>query len=209
MKKTQFFLITALSLACGIAFASNAIVPQKKPAAFYTGIQLGYGNTHYTTTKTINALSGYPIGSVDSSGLAGRFYVGYDFNKYFAIEGGMTLLPRVKFHDVIAPAGVSDINFRQSAFDLLAKATLPLPNNFGIYGKAGIASVFRNGFEGSRDGQVTDLSGNYNNTVPVVGVGANYGFNDHVLADVSLMHYCGTGDLQPTDFIGVGVVYRF
>lgn len=205
MKKIQISLAAALLLVCGITFAYTS---QQKPAAVYIGLQLGYANTHYTEQWLISGTTNIrTVGDVQNSGLAGRFHVGYDFNQYFALEAGLTFLPKVEFNDINS-TGV-DVSFTQSIFDFCAKANLPLQYNIDLYGKAGFASVLRDDLEASAGNVRVETDYQDTKTVPALGAGMAYGFNDHVFVDLSYMHYFGKDDLQPIDFTGVGVVYRF
>jgi len=206
-KKMQISLAAVLLLVCGAAFAYTS---KQEPAAMYFGFQPGYANMHYTKeclkTPSIDITN---IGSVDSSGFAGRFYVGYDFNKNFGMEVGYVFLPKIKFNNVNALGYLPfDASFNQNIFDFCAKATLPLKYNIDLYGKAGAAIVVRDDFELSTGGQTAEADSQDTETVPAIGAGVDYGFNDHVFADLSYMHYFGKNDLQATDFVGIGLIYR-
>lgn len=196
-KTLQLFLAITLSLTYGITFAYTT---KQNPSGAYIGFQTGYGNINYSKEEKVYPFYVYSE-SVDSSGLAGRLYAGYDFNKYFALEAGITLLPKVTFH---FPA--DDFGFNQNALDLLGKVTLPLQYNIDLYAKAGVADVIRANY--TLDG--TEYSDRYTDIVPAAGMGASYGFNENVFADLSYMHYFGKEDyFKPADFLGIGIVYKF
>jgi len=207
VEKSQISLLIVLLLVCGVTFAYTS---KQYPTGVYIGMQLGGADTHYTEKWLTDDANDVTVGSVNSSGLAGRFHVGYDYNKYFALEAGITFLPKVKFNNVSAfgSPGVN-VSFNQSILDLCAKANLPWKYNIDLYGKAGVASVIRNNMEASAGGQTIQSDDQDTKTVPTLGAGIDYGFNDHVFADLAYMHYFGKDDLEPIDFVGIGVAYRF
>ena len=86
---------------------------------------------------------------------------------------------------------------------------MPL-HNIDIYGKAGGAIVFQDDAKLSHKGQsIAESDSIYKKAVPMIGAGVDYGFNDHVFADLSYAHYFKQDGIQPTDFVGLGLVYRF
>jgi len=208
MKKVQLSLVTTLLLICGVTFAYT---PQKDfSASTYIGVQLGYANTHYAKDWLTGGASNVTVGDVNNSGLAGRFHVGYDFNKNFALEVGATFLPKVKFNNVsISGSSGVDLSFNQRIIDLCAKASLPCKYNIDLYGKIGVADVIRDDIEASAGGQTVRSDDQDAEAVPTLGAGIDYGFNDHVFADLAYMHYFGKNDLKATDFVGIGIAYRF
>lgn len=203
-KKMQISLAAALLLVCGTAFAYTV---KQEPAAVYVGFQPGYANMHYDKKWFFGNDSSGTVGSINNSGLAGRLYLGYDFNKNFGVETGYILLPKIKFNNIYFSK--ANFSFNQNVFDFFAKLTMPLQYDIDIYGKAGVAMVVRDDAELSYEGQTAESNSIDRKTVPVIGIGADYGFNDHVFADLSYMRYFEQDDVKPIDFIGIGVVYRF
>jgi opacity protein-like surface antigen len=181
LKKTllRITMVGALTLGVtGLANASNA-------PGVYVGGQLGWADTHAATSQlpgspttgeaaaAVNNHGGYLLtgpwdsttakNSINSDGLAGRLFVGYQFSPYLAAEFGF-----MKFHDADLKGNytgttVDSTDFfgptvavtengsysykavvKEQAFDLLAKGILPLQSNFSLYGKLGVAYVHQN-----------------------------------------------------------------
>jgi opacity protein-like surface antigen len=207
MKKIQISLAAASLLVCGMAFAYTS---QQESSAFYVGVQPGYANTHYTKEWLIGDASNTTIGSVKSSGFTGRFHVGFDFNKNFALEAGVMFLPKIKFNNVsISGSQGIDLSFNQSLIDICAKANMPMKHNIDLYSKVGFAAVVRDGIQASSGGQTVQSDYQDRNIVPAFGVGMDYGINEHVFADLAYMRYFSKNDLEAIDFVGFGMVYRF
>ncbi len=206
MKKIQISLAAALLLVCGMTFAYTS---QQEPSALYIGVQPGYANMHYTK-EWLTSGTNMTVGSVKSSGFTGRFHVGFDFNKNFALETGVMFLPKIKFNNVrTSGSSAVDLSFNQSLIDVCAKANMPMKHNIDLYSKVGMAMVIRDGIQASSGGQTFQSDYQDKKIVPALGVGMDYGFNQHVFADLAYMHYFNKDDLEATDFVGLGVAYRF
>jgi opacity protein-like surface antigen len=207
MKRLKYLIMGLLVTFSGVSFAYTV---SQKPSGFYVGAQAGYAYLHYPKSWLTDDPNFISVGSVDNKGFASRVHVGYDFNQYFAMEMGYIYLPRIKFNDITISGG-SGINesFRQSVIDFLAKGTLPLNGGFDLYGKAGIASVNRDDLEATAGGVTVKSNVKDTKTVAALGVGMDYRLINNLVADLGYMHYFNSGDLEATDFIGLGIAYRF
>jgi long-chain fatty acid transport protein len=63
-----------------------------------------------------------------------KAYLGYEFNRYFALEGGY-----VNLNDMTAVAGVMNTNIATDAWALGAVARLPVTERMSVFGKVGTA----------------------------------------------------------------------
>jgi OmpA-OmpF porin, OOP family len=87
----------------------------------------------------INVNAGWAYqNAVPSGSAAGTLNAGYNFNPYFAVEGGYALLYGNNYNT----ASTNNI------FDVAAKGTLPLSSIFSLYGRLGAAVDF-NSFSGT------------------------------------------------------------
>ena len=208
IKKVIFISSAAVTMAFGMnAFASTQMLNQ----GFYVGVQAGYANMNYKKSWLTDNSNIASVGSVDKSGFSGRFFGGYNFTPYVAVEVGYLMLPKVKFNNILLSGQTVrvDESFRQSIFDAVVKGTLPLSDGYDLYAKAGYASVHRDDLEASSGGVTVQSNTDNVTNVPVVGAGASYHFTQNVIADISYMRYFNSGDLEATDFGGAGVIYQF
>ena len=207
--------------------------PTPAPApqsAFYIGGSAGWGDTHWDNVFEFAELATIPgVGITSDSkdtGFAGRVYAGYDFNKYLAIEGGWTYLPKAKVHTtfIIPPMTASEsFKIKQYAFDLVGKITAPLGDGLAVYAKGGV-NYFRSKMGDIHISGTTPLGASSTTTVtgkakfdhwgPVVGFGASYEIMPNLLAHVDWMRFSGDGkffgDYQPNpDVIMAGLSYKF
>lgn len=157
MKKVLALSILPLSM-----LMHSASLQAATPGA-YAGLGLGYStididtNSYYTTNVE----------------LAGRGFAGYNFNKYFGVEGTYSNLNSHHYSSYYY-----GLDTRLNALSLVAKGYLPLSreNRFNLYGLVGVSEVFSqydlNYFP---YGSVTI---NENATTPTFGFGLSYQLND-------------------------------
>jgi len=159
---------------------------------FYIGVQAGLGRIDEGSgyKDAANWVSSYPGADTTTKdttqgGFAGRAFLGYSFNPYFALETGYTYLTNNKYNATWVSGGETDLSenvkFKTWAWDLLAKATLPLNDSWDIYAKLGAAYVKANS-SGTTDlnaGTEDVTSANFSNSAirPAYGLGITYKFN--------------------------------
>jgi len=145
---------------------------------------LTLGQLSVVNASSGNALenfeSGYFLGT--QIGIHSRVSLGYNFNPYFALEGGVGYLHPIV--SVIATAGLTQVNI--FTFDVAAKATLPLEKissfftGWNLYGKAGPSILA---------GKVKRIlwvstNDNVSGIIPYVAIGLGYNFNKHIGLDL-------------------------
>jgi OmpA-OmpF porin, OOP family len=182
--------ITAALLALG--FASTPVLSQD--AGWYGGFGLGQGSHDVICIGATTC---------DDKDTAWKIFGGYQFNKNVGVEGGYTSLGKATIGDA-----VSTTTFKVKGFELLAVGTLPLNQQFDFYGKAGFfrwkLDVSDNVF-GSISESGTDIT---------YGLGVKYSFSKTVAARLEWQRYNNVGNESTTgtsdsDFVGVGLVFRF
>lgn len=210
-------IIALTSAAClFIGAAANAAVD-----GAYIGGTIGYGKVHQGgfAAKDIT-VEGSPVTTTNSSkdtGLAGRGYVGYQFNQNAALEAGYS-----RFHNATAKASSSSPvesfstngTIKTDAFDIVGKGIIPIQNGFSVYGKAGLALLRATGSVNGTDSVSGAFRANDSarHIYPTFGLGAAYDVTKNLVADVSWMRIQKTGSstkLQSTDMFGAGLAYNF
>lgn len=215
MKKTIILTSILTTMIATTAFAgADSSTPSASKTlnqGVYIGAGAGYANLNYDKGWLENTEDFDRVDSVDSEGLAGRFFLGYQLNDNFAFEMGYVALPKVKFNNLGASGFPQEVNesFRQSIFDVMLKLITPLKAGFDIYIKGGYANVFRDDLKMTINGEDVHANLDDRQDVYVFGGGAGYHITRNVIADISYLHYLGKGDLEPTDFGGVGIIYLF
>jgi len=136
-------MLKKIAIAATLAILSSAAVAADAPS-IYAGVDLG-------KTK----IDGFK----DRETSYGAF-VGYNFNRNWAIEGGYRSLAEFEY---------SGVNVDAKQVHLSAVATLPLSNNFNVFGRLGYNRITAKG---------TFLGTTYkeSDSKPLFGVGVGYEF---------------------------------
>jgi len=121
-------------------------------AAAYLGGGIGIGNGKCTGCDIQN-------------GFGMRFYAGNEFNKNFSLEGGIGFVQAKE--DL---PGV-ELTYTQSVFDLTGVFSLPLSENFSLFGRGGFGFIGLSGEWDDGNGNTADLDGG-NTIAPIYGFGA-------------------------------------
>lgn len=165
-------------------------------SGFYGGLGLGRSDS--------DANSGSIAGAKDNKDNAWKAFAGYQFNRYFAVEGGYADLGRAS---VAGPAGTA--SFDSQAWQASAVGSLPLNQQFALTGKVGIARTS------------TDVAGNIgatpvvatdNSTDPTYGLGARYDFTKALGVRGEWERFRAGGNVfgkSDVDLFTVNGIYRF
>lgn len=213
----------------GVMLCSSAFATTNN--GFYIGGQVGYGSNN-SSASSLNAasipvqigntqttLSGLSTPSVDNDGIAGRAFLGYQFNKYLSLEGGYTQYSDTTVNNVYGVHGNNNSLF-EGAIDGVVKGSIPITNRFSVYAKGGAAYVMTQNL--GTDGTtylVTPASGatylnNYNTQNidefrPTYGVGATFDITQRLSTDISWSQIVGGSNVPTTNFAGVGLAFHF
>jgi OOP family OmpA-OmpF porin len=128
----------------------------------------------------------------------GKIYVGYEFNQHFALEAGYNYLNKAKITNngkVKAGARIlgisvsdsvpykSEISLQGHVFSLAAKGTVPVTEDFALFGKLGAALYHARSntqFQFDKEAVMLEKYRAYNDTskktvgTPIFGIGAEY-----------------------------------
>jgi hypothetical protein len=163
MKKLVILLLSSLTF-CGLSYAddtANSAAPNARdsyyPSGFYVGLNLGMAQAQMDTIPTYQT---------KNSGVGGRTYFGYDFNRYFSLDVGYVAFPTVKYTSDVLPT----LNITNSGFDSLVTGKFPLGEGFAIYAQLGGAVLTANM---TADAQPSQKA---NATVLAYGSGLDYVF---------------------------------
>lgn len=186
---------------CPCVKQASVVTCAASDAGWFIGLQSGLGLTNWK-----NAENSYVGGSDHNddvhadNAFVGRIFTGYDFNKYFALEGGYSyFFNEAKF----TPHGL--YNIKTTAFDIYGKGTLPLVDKFDLYAKLGLDLLMTN----------INNAPNRQNVGIAFGAGVDYHFTPNVITNAEWSRMNGNARIssdryQPnTDAFMVGVRYKF
>ena len=200
----------------GLSMTSqNLMAAEAMDTGIYLGVNAGPGFTNWKDSSG-NAFgdrnNGRVVAVSGDRGLVSRLFLGYDINKYFAVEAGYSYFfnrPNVNVVSVGRgnnssnnPVNSGDI--KTQALDLCGKGKLPILDTLDLYTKAGI------GYLMSDQGNW----GKYNNINLAFSLGADYKFTQNFIANIEWLRIAGYSTMNnnytPDVYAAmVGLRYKF
>lgn len=122
--------------------------------------------------------------------LSGRIFMGYNFNKNFALEGGFLMtdqrdIKAIAFNKEV----ITKFKIKEHILDLTPRINIPLGDKFTAYARGGV--VYIDAFNTGKDKKEFNLT---------YGLGLDYHINNSASVGVSWSHYNG-GSTKPIDII--------
>jgi OOP family OmpA-OmpF porin len=142
-----------------------------------------------------------------------RLYGGYQFNRYWAVEGGYFDLGKFGYTANTVPTGslVGDIRIKGLNLDLVG--TLPLSERFSLLGRVGANYAdTSDAFTGTGAVRVINPNPSKRDTNYKFGLGVQYAFNDALALRVEAERYRindAVGNNGHVDVASIGLVYSF
>ncbi|WP_304986037.1 outer membrane beta-barrel protein [Coxiella-like endosymbiont] len=219
---------TAGIASVGVASAAVAGGPDYVPAPSYAGVYVE-GNVGYvyrpwksdvtTLPGTLNNLGVLSSSSRGNGGFTFGGDLGYQFNQYFAVEGGWFYLPKAKF--TINP---TTFTIKATTFTIKGglpyaalKAMVPIYENTYVFGKLGLAYSYNRSSSALVSSDLTnfvsDRSSYWN---PLFAVGVQYYFTPNWSVNAQYTFVPGYRSAFSTRFVApvahlftVGIGYKF
>ena len=197
MKNTY---IAAAFAAIGMAVSSASMAQQKPESGWYVGGSIGQSEAQ----DLCDGISG-----CDDTDTAWKIFGGYHVNRNFAIEGGYTDLGKSTIN-ATGPGGNLNATIEATAFELVGLGSLPLGNQFSVFGKIGL---YRGEVEARGSGVVlgapVNLSEDDSGTDLTFGFGARLDITRNFGVRGEWQRYSDMGGDIDIDVLSVGVVFRF
>jgi hypothetical protein len=254
MRKRILKNLVIATASCGIAATANAI-----GNGFYLGLMMGPATTKGPSLKaqiklpqslqdqcsslppTASQSQCLQTTSVDprSTQFSSRIFMGNQFSRYAAFEGGVTFFSSIRYdaHDCPKLGGsvkhgcptYGGTEQRVKDLDIVIKGIFPYKDTVDIYGKAGIAvtyittggalnPTYEPATNGNGQGHPPDgghkakLSGanEYKSKYsPTISVGASYAINQSWVMDASLNTVSIGNNVGTINFYSIGISYHF
>jgi OOP family OmpA-OmpF porin len=191
--------------------------PSKNSAAWYFGADIGRSKAKIDDNSIANALSvdGSSSTSIYNRDLDTGFKVfgGYQFNDYFAIEGGYFDLGKFGYNATTVPAGTlnGDSSIRGLNVDVIG--FLPLTEDFSAFGRIGANySEAKDNFNSTGLIGVTNPDPSKKDVNYKFGVGLQYRITHALATRLEIERYRvddAIGNKGDIDQLSIGLVYRF
>jgi OOP family OmpA-OmpF porin len=202
-------VVTLALVASPIAMADDS--------GWYVGANAGLAEAKIDDTRIVNDLldEGFDATSInnDQHHFGYKLFGGYQFDKYFALEGGYFDLGRFGFNATTLPPGALDGNITLRGAYSDAVGILPFTEDFAAFARIGFDYAFaKDTFAGSGAVVVPDPErsahgGNYK-----FGVGLQYALTRSWNVRAEAERYRvddAVGNKGDIDLLTVGVLYRF
>lgn len=213
--------LTTTPALLGIALfgALGAPAAMAQATGWYTGGSVGASRATIDDERIQNGLAGQGLGtsSIDNRerDTAFKLFGGYQFNRYFGVEGGYFDLGKFGYTAHTTPAGslTGDIKVKGLNLDLVG--SYPITDRFSVLGRVGVISARTDGsFSASGAARVpyagTQTSERF--TDAKLGAGVAYAFTDALSMRLEAERYRihdSVGNHGDVDVVSVGLVYRF
>ena len=216
MKIKNGFIFTAIAVA-GALIAGPASAAD---LGGYVGIAAGQSRANVDKGEIDSAFASLGLGSrtsTDETDFGFKVYGGYQFNQYFAVEGGYTNLGKAKSHTVFTSggSGTADGEWKSYSIDVSALGILPLGNQFALFGRAGVSLWdVKFDFSANGSGGAASTSESENGVSPLLGIGGMISLSSNWTARAEFERHFSVGKSDTTgksdiDLISVGLQYRF
>jgi OOP family OmpA-OmpF porin len=210
--------LTAIMTCIGAALLGTA-GPALAQAGWYAGLTLGASDANMNAD--VVAVTGATATNfvTDQRDPAVKVFVGYAFNRYFALEGGYAWLGEFQAtNQVTAPTtGALNAEIRVIGLFIDAVGMLPVGESFAAFAKLGVVGSETRTFR-STSGTVTPAPGSNTNASTdqanlKYGLGAQYAFGKRVTLRAEWERIEDVGDANTGEFdlsvYSVGLLFRF
>ena len=215
-EKAKFARVSGKLSLIALAVMASAVA-MADDSAWYLGANIGQSKASIDDARISNGLVGAGATSIsisdDDRDQAYKIYGGYQFNRYFALEGGYFDLGRFGFRADTVPAGTLNGTIDLRGLNLELVGTVPITEKFSAFGRVGANyAEARDNFSGTGAVRVFNASPDTRDTNLKLGLGLQYAFTDSVAMRAEVERYRindAVGNKGDVDFVSVGLVYRF
>ena len=191
LKNNSMKKILYLALLAG--FFTNASHAQDSLNGLYFGASLGYGQTALPQPKQANVF--------ERNGFTWHVLTGYQLFSQLGAEVGYTRMHNVTAK--ISSLAVKDV-VEPWMIHLALKASLPIIDNFTLFGKAGGAYVY--GKENLQAPGLTKVSSEAK-TSPYLALGSDYQLNNNVIMEIGVSTTFKRGIVPRLTLGSIGINY--
>ena len=186
-------------------------------AGWYAGGNMGESSAKIADGRIINGLaaSGFTTTGIsnDNRDIGFKLFGGYQFNKYFALEGGYFDLGRFGFAATTLPTGRETGNIEVRGLNLDAVGILPFTDKFSAFGRVGADyAEARDSFAGTGAVQVLNPDPMKRQVNYDFGAGLQYAFTDSLAMRAEADRYRindAVGNQGDINLVSLGLIYRF
>ena len=214
MKPVRMLRLLGLTgLGSLAAFSATA----QEAGYYYGGLSIGQSHARIDDERITAGLLGAGLRttsmSLDESDTAFKVFGGYQFNRYFAVEGGYFDLGKFGFTSTTLPAGTLQGQIKLRGFNVDLVGTLPVSERFSVIGRVGVQHArASDSFSGTGAVQVLGPNPSKRDTNYKVGLGLQYEVNPSFLVRAEAERYRiddAVGNRGDINMYSVSLVFPF
>ena len=206
----------ALAVIAALAALASPLA-SADDTGWYSGVNVGRSRAKIDDPRISAGLQrgGFASSSIvdDDRATGFKLYGGYQFNRYFALEGGYFDLGKFGYTATTVPAGTLRGDIRLKGLNLDTVGILPITDKLSAFGRVGVAYAdARDTFTGTGAVNVRTGSARKHEANLKFGVGMQYAFTDALAMRVEAERYRvndAIGNRGDVDLVSLGLLYRF
>lgn len=214
MKLTR---ISAAIAIMALAASSSRFAMADDDKGWYVGANVGQSRAKIDDPRITSDLlaAGFTTTSIndDSRDTGYKLFGGYQFNPYFALEGGYFDLGQFGYQATTVPAGTLNGNIKLRGVNLDAVGFLPFTDKLSAFGRIGANyAQARDNFSGTGFVNVADPSPSTRALNYKYGLGLEYRFTHAIAMRLEAERYRiddAVGNKGDINLLSLGLVYRF
>ena len=180
-------------------------------SGWYVGGNIGMSTANIDEEKITQNLTN-PSYTDDENALGYKLFGGYQFNKYFALEGGYFNLGKFDYA-LSTGSGTAEGNIKIMGINLDAVATLPITEKFSAFGRVGATyAQAKDSFSSTGTISFADTDPKENDLNYKFGAGLQYAITDAIGIRLEAERYRindAVGNMGDIDLFSIGLTYRF
>lgn len=204
--KTTVFLLLATFASPMTAQTATDYNPR-----WYMGGNIGLSTANIDKEKITQNLSN-PSYTDNENDFGYKLFGGYQFNKYFALEGGYFNLGKFDYA-LSTGTGTAEGNIKIVGVNLDAVAILPVTEKFSLFGRLGANyAQVKDSFGSTGSISITNTNPKKSDLNYKFGAGLQYAITDAVGIRLEAERYRindAVGNMGDIDLFSVGLTYRF
>ena len=202
--------LTALALIAGPSALAQ-------DSGWYLGANLGKTKAKIDNDRIITGVipSGFSVTSIndDDKGTGFKLFGGYQFNRYFSLEGGYFDLGKVGYQATTTPVGTLNGEMKVNGLNLDLVLNVPFTERFSAFGRVGLANASaKDTFVATGAVVVANPNPSKRATNLKFGGGLQYDFTKSFGMRLEMERYRvddAVGNKGDIDLASVGVLFRF
>lgn len=194
--KKAIALTALLAATTGISPVALA-----QDAGFYAGASIGRTDVNVDTGPVFAA--GATTFSHDNSDTGWKIYGGYQFHRNWGAELGYVDLGSIGFRGTVGAVPFAG-NVDVTAWTLALVGTLPVHQNFDIFGKAGLYNWKSKG--SATVAGIAAVTSSDDGTDALFGVGVRYNFTKNFGVQLEAEHFAGE---DKVNLFSIGLRFKF